>query len=442
MLTMQGILETAMIVFMILIFDVRIGLISLLGVIVFFVINSIMQKAGKMDSEQKVKCDTELVNQIMEYVQGISEVKSYNLLGKQAKRLNDANDACAKTNTKMELVFVPYHFLQGIVTKITGTIIIICCAAFYINGTMNSVYAIGMSISAFILYSSLETAGNYSSLLHVVSVCVDKANDILALNTMDIEGREIEPKSHDIQLDHVSFSYDKRKIIDDVSLSIPEKTTTAIVGPSGGGKSTLCNLIARFWDVDEGEVSLGGINVKDYSMNSLMNNFAFVFQRVYLFADTIENNIKFGNQEATHEQVVMAAKKACCHEFISQLPDGYNTVIGEGGATLSGGEKQRISIARAIMKDAPIIILDEATANVDPENEKELMEAIDALTKEKTIIMIAHRLKTVRNADQIVVIDKGRIVQLGTHNQLMKQDGIYKRFVDSREQAVSWKLAH
>ena len=442
MLTMQGILETTMIICMILIFDVRIGLISLLGVIVFFVINSIMQKAGKKDSEQKVQCDTELVNQIMEYVQGISEVKSYNLLGKQAKRLNDANDACARINTKMELVFVPYHFFQGIVTKITGTIIIVCCAAFYINGTMNSVYAIGMSVSAFILYSSLETAGNYSSLLHVVSVCVDKANDILALNTMDIEGREIEPKSHDIQLDHVSFSYDKRKIIDDVSLSIPEKTTTAIVGPSGGGKSTLCNLIARFWDVDEGEVSLGCINVKDYSMNSLMNNFAFVFQRVYLFADTIENNIKFGNQEATHEQVVMAAKKACCHEFISQLPDGYNTVIGEGGATLSGGEKQRISIARAIMKDAPIIILDEATANVDPENEKELMEAIDALTKEKTIIMIAHRLKTVRNADQIVVIDKGRIVQQGTHNQLMKQEGIYKRFVDSREQAVSWKLAN
>ena len=442
MLTMQGILETTMIICMILIFDVRIGFISVVGVIVFFIINSMMQKAGKKDSEQKVQCDTELVNQIMEYVQGISEVKSYNLLGKQAKRLNDANDACAKINTKMELVFVPYHFFQGIVTKITGTIIIICCAAFYINGTMNSVYAIGMTIASFMLFSSLETAGNYSSLLHVVSVCVDKANDILALNTMDIEGREIEPKSHDIQLDHVSFSYDKRKIIDDVSVSIPEKTTTAIVGPSGGGKSTLCNLIARFWDVDEGEVSLGGINVKDYSMNSLMNNFAFVFQRVYLFADTIENNIKFGNQEATHEQVVMAAKKACCHEFISQLPDGYNTVIGEGGATLSGGEKQRISIARAIMKDAPIIILDEATANVDPENEKELMEAIDALTKEKTIIMIAHRLKTVRNADQIVVIDKGRIVQQGTHNQLMKQEGIYKRFVDSREQAVSWRLTH
>lgn len=441
MLTTQGILETTMIVLMIFIFDWRIGMISAAGVFIFFVINSIMQKAGKSDSEKKVQCDTELISQIMEYIQGISEVKSYNLLGKQAKRLNDANEACAKINTKMELLFVPYHFLQGVVTKITGAIIVIGSAAFYINGTMSAVYAIGMTISAFMLYSSLECAGNYSSLLHVVSVCVDKANAILELDTMDIDGKEIKPQNCDIKLDHISFSYDKRKIIDDVSLSIPEKTTTAIVGPSGGGKSTLCNLIARFWDVDEGKVTLGGVNVKDYSMNNLMNNFSFVFQTVYLFADTIENNIKFGRQDATHEEVVAAAKKACCHEFISQLPNGYDTVIGEGGSSLSGGQKQRISIARAIMKDAPVVILDEATANVDPENEKDLMDAIEALTKEKTIIMIAHRLKTVRHADQILVVDKGRIVQKGTHEQLMTQDGIYKRFVDAREQAVSWKLA-
>lgn len=440
MLTTQGILETTMIVVMILIFDYRIGFISIAGVLIFFIINAAMQNAGKNDSEKKIQCDTELISQIMEYVQGISEVKSYNLLGKQAKRLNDANEACEDINTKMELLFVPYHFLQGIVTKMTGAVIVICSAAFYINGSMNAVNAIGMTIASFILYSSLETAGNYSSLLHIVSVCVDKANEILALDTMDIDGKDIETENHNIKLDHISFSYDKRKIIDDVSLFIPEKTTTAIVGPSGGGKSTLCNLIARFWDVDEGKITLGGVDVKDYSMNSLMNNFAFVFQTVYLFADTIENNIKFGCQNATHEEVVMAAKKACCHEFIMQLPDGYNTVIAEGGATLSGGEKQRISIARAIMKDAPVIILDEATANVDPENEKELMDAIDALTKEKTIIMIAHRLKTVRHAEQIVVIDKGHIVQKGNHEQLMKQDGIYKRFVNAREQAVSWKI--
>ena len=440
MLTTQGILETAMIVLMILIFDWRIGLLSAAGVVIFFMINSIMQKAGKSDSEKKVLCDTELISQIMEYIQGISEVKSYNLLGKQAKRLNAANEACAEINTKMELLFVPYHFLQGAVTKITGAVIVICSAVFYINGTMSSVYAIGMTIAAFMLYSSLECAGNYSSLLHVVSVCVDKANAILELDTMDIDGKEIRPQSCDIALEHVSFSYDKRKIIDDVSLTIPQRTTTAIVGPSGGGKSTLCNLIARFWDVDAGRVTLGGVDVKEYSMNSLMSNFSFVFQTVYLFADTIENNIKFGRQDATHEEVVEAAKKACCHDFISQLPDGYNTVIAEGGSTLSGGQKQRISIARAIMKDAPIVILDEATANVDPENEKELMDAVAALTKEKTIIMIAHRLKTVRHADRIVVVDKGRIVQQGTHEQLMQQEGIYRRFVDAREQAVSWKL--
>ena len=440
MLTTQGILETAMIVLMILVFDWRIGLLSAAGVVIFFMINSIMQKSGKSASEKKVLCDTELISQIMEYIQGISEVKSYNLLGKQAKRLNAANEACAEINTRMELLFVPYHFLQGAVTKITGAVIVICSAAFYINETMSAVYAIGMTIAAFMLYSSLECAGNYSSLLHVVSVCVDKANAILELDTMDIDGKEIKPQSCDIELEHVSFSYEKRKIIDDVSLLIPQRTTTAIVGPSGGGKSTLCNLIARFWDVDAGRVTLGGVDVKEYSMNSLMSNFSFVFQTVYLFADTIENNIKFGRQDATHEEVVEAAKKACCHDFISQLPDGYNTVIAEGGSTLSGGQKQRISIARAIMKDAPIVILDEATANVDPENEKELMDAVAALTKEKTIIMIAHRLKTVRHADRIVVVDKGRIVQQGTHEQLMQQEGIYRRFVGAREQAVSWKL--
>ncbi len=440
MTTSQGILETAMTVVMIYVFDYRIGLLASVGVICFFLVNSRMQNAGKKDSEKKVESDVNLISQVVEYLQAMAEVKSYNLLGSQAKKLNDANLACTKANTKLELTFVPYHFWQVVITKLTGAVIVAASAYFYINGTMSSIYAIGMTITAFILYTSLETAGNYSSLLHTVNVCVDKANAILELDTMDIDGKDMEIDNHDIKLEKVSFSYDKRKIIDDISLFIPEKSTTAIVGPSGGGKSTLCNLIARFWDVDSGSVTLGGINVKDYSMNSLMSNFAFVFQNVYLFADTIENNIKFARQDATHEEVVEAAKKACCHEFISKLADGYNTVIGEGGATLSGGEKQRISIARAIMKDAPIIILDEATANVDPENEKDLVEAIEALTKEKTIIMIAHRLKTVRNADQIVVVDKGKIVQKGTHQQLINEEGIYKRFVEGRKEAVSWKI--
>lgn len=257
---------------------------------------------------------------------------------------------------------------------------------------------------------------------------------------MDIDGEDIEPVSRDIELENVTFAYDNRTIINGVSLKIPEKTTTAIVGPSGGGKTTITNLIARFWDVKSGKVTLGGRNVRDYSFDSLMKNFSFVFQRVYLFEDTIANNIRFGTPEASMETVIEAAKKARCHDFIMSLPDGYDTVIGEGGASLSGGEKQRISIARAIMKDSPVIILDEATANVDPENEAELTKAIEELTKEKTIIMIAHRLKTVEHADQIIVIDGGKIVQQGKHDELLRQEGIYRTFVEDRKKAVSWKL--
>ena len=243
-----------------------------------------------------------------------------------------------------------------------------------------------------------------------------------------------------VALSHVDFSYDSKPILRDVSLTIPEKTTVAIVGPSGSGKTTLCNLMARFWDVQSGSVSLGGRDVREYSYDSLIRNFSFVFQRVYLFSDTIANNIRFGRPDASTEEVMAAAKKARCYDFIMALPDGFDTVIGEGGATLSGGERQRISIARAIMKDAPIIILDEATANVDPENEKELMEAVSELTQDKTVIMIAHRLKTVRNADQIFVVDKGQIVQHGTHDELVAVDGLYRRFVVERQQAAGWKV--
>ncbi len=238
----------------------------------------------------------------------------------------------------------------------------------------------------------------------------------------------------------MDFGYDSRQVLHDVSFTIPEHTSTAIVGPSGSGKTTICSLLARFWDVDSGSVKIGGVDVRDYTLESLMDQISMVFQNVYLFADTIENNIKFGCPDATHEQVVEAARKACCDDFIEALPDGYNTVIGEGGASLSGGEKQRISIARAMLKDAPIVILDEATANVDPENEDRLQKAIEALTRDKTIIMIAHRLKTVRHADQILVVDHGRIVQQGTHEQLIGQPGIYAAFVGGRKQAEGWKL--
>ena len=440
MLTTQGVLTTVLIALMLFLYDWRIGLVLCSGMVLFFAVNSWMQQKAKTIAPRKTKSDSALVEKVIEYVQGIAEVKGYNLTGKTAKKLEAAIDNNTEVNIAMELIFVPFMALQNGVIKLTGVAMTLLSIWFYLQGSMALLTCIGMTICSFMVFASLEQAGNYSTLLRVIGLTVDKAQDILNLPAMDIEGKSIVPENHNVELSNVDFSYEKKKIINNVSLRIPEKTTTAIVGPSGGGKTTLCHLIARFWDADRGSVLFGGRNVKEYSYDSLMRNFSFVFQNVYLFQDTIANNIRFGQEDAPMERVVEAAKKACCHDFIMALPDGYDTVIGEGGASLSGGEKQRISIARAIMKDAPVIILDEATANVDPENEQELMAAIDALTREKTIFMIAHRLKTVRNADRILVVDSGRIVQQGKHEELMREEGIYKRFVQSRELAAGWKL--
>ena len=440
MMVTQGILTTIFVVLMILLFDLRIGGIAVLGVLLYFAVNSLLQKKSKKIAPLKDSSDRKLVEKVLEYVQGIAEVKAYNLTGEKSRALNEAINENSAANTKAEMAFVPIMFLQNLTAKLLGVVVAIVSVAFYLNGTMELLNAVVMILAAFILFGALDTAGNYSALLRNVDLYVGKAQAVLDMPTMDIDGKDIIPSSYDIDVENAEFSYDKRKIIDGISIHIPQHTTTAIVGPSGGGKTTLCHLISRFWDVDKGCVKLGGVDVREYSMDSLMRNFSFVFQSVYLFQDTIANNIRFGQPDAPMEKVIEAARKACCHDFIMALPDGYDTVIGEGGASLSGGEKQRISIARAIMKDAPIIILDEATANVDPESEQELTAAIEALTKEKTILMIAHRLKTVRHADNILVIDNGRIAQSGTHEQLMEQGGIYRRFVESREQAVGWKV--
>lgn len=440
MMVTQGILTTAVVALMILSFDLRIGGIVVIGVFLFFAVNGCLQKKAKTVAPVKDASDRKLVEKVLEYIQGIAEVRSYNLTGEKSKALNQAIDENTAANIKLEITFVPIMFMQSLTAKIIGVVIAAVSVAFCLNGSMELLNAVVMIIAAFILFGALDSAGSYSALLRNVDLNVSKAQSVLDIPTMDIDGQDITPPNYDIDVENVEFSYDKRKTIDGISVHIPQKTSTAIVGPSGGGKTTLCHLIARFWDVDKGCVSLGGVDVKEYSMDSLMRNFSFVFQSVYLFQDTIANNIRFGQPDAPMEKVIEAAKKACCHDFIMALPDGYETIIGEGGASLSGGEKQRISIARAIMKDAPIIILDEATANVDPESEQELTAAIEALTKEKTILMIAHRLKTVRHADNILVIDGGKIVQSGTHDELMHQGGIYRRFVESRELAVGWKV--
>ena len=441
MVTTQGILTTLVITCFVYAFDWRIGLVLTAGIVLYAVFNAVMQGATRPVAPRKHRADEDLVAQVIEYVQGIAEVKNYSMTDDTAKKLDAAIREKQAGDTLLEFAVIPWVTMQNIVTKLTGVCMCILSLHCYFTGSMPLLYCIMMMVSAFMVYESLDSMSSWTALLRNIRISVTKTKEILDMPPMDIDGEELVPVARDIELKNVGFSYDKRKIIDGVSLRIPEKTTTAFVGPSGGGKTTLCHLMARFWDVQEGDVLLGGRNVKDYSFDSLMRNFSFVFQNVYLFEDTVANNIRFGEPEASMERVIEAAKKARCHDFILSLPNGYETVIGEGGASLSGGEKQRISIARAMMKDAPIIILDEATANVDPENETELTAAIEALTKEKTIIMIAHRLKTVRHADQIFVIDKGKITQNGTHEQLLQQEGIYKSFVEGRREAASWKIA-
>ena len=440
MIVCSGLLTTAVITVMILFFDRRIGLILLGGLAVFFLINSGLMKVSSGMAKQKLEKDSALVAKVIEYIQGIFEVRTFRLTGKRSKDLNTAIDENEHANSAMELKLIPFMTMQSFWLKAVGTVIVLTSILLHIDGSMDLLTTIIMIISSYLIYAQLDTAGNYSALLRTVDVSVHQAQEILETPQMDISGEDISPEHFTIKTEDIGFAYEKRKIIEGVTLEIPERTTTAIVGPSGGGKSTLTSLLSRFWDVDEGRVTLDGRDVRDYSMDSLMKNYSFVFQRVYLFEDTIANNIRFGQPDAPMEKVIEAAKKACCHDFIMQLPEGYDTVIGEGGASLSGGEKQRISIARAIMKDSPIIVLDEATANVDPENEADLMKAINALTKEKTIIMIAHRLKTVRGADQILVIDSGKIAERGTHEALMQENGIYRSFVESRREAASWRL--
>lgn len=440
MLVTQGIMTAMMITVSILFYSPYIAAICAAGIFLFLLMNAHMIRVSGQVADGKRKAMETLTEAVLSYIQGIMEVKNYNLVGDSLNTLGDAIHQKQQADFS-ERHILPSLCLQKMIVKLTGVAVCMTAIFLYLNGAMNLAYVIVFLAAAFMLYETLDAVGTYSALLRSVEQAMTQTEEILQAEGMNTEGKETAPENYDIELKNVSFSYGKEPVIQDVSVKIPKHTLTAIVGPSGSGKTTLAKLISRFWDVDRGEVTLGGENIKEFSYNALIQNFSFVFQNVYLFEDTIANNIRFGMTDASMEQVVAAAKKACCHDFILSLPDGYDTVCREGGSNLSGGEKQRISIARAIMKDAPVIILDEATANIDPENEAELTEAIEELTKNKTVIMIAHRLKTVKNADCILVLDAGRIVQQGTHEQLMQEDGIYKRFVESRTKAIGWKIS-
>ena len=399
-----GFFNSVALVIVLLVFDWRIGLVAAAGVLIYLAAAELALRKSAALSGVRQHTQESLVESVLEYIQGMGIVKAFGLERDSTQSIGSAIKASCRDNLKLTKASVPYDAIKQAVVRVFSVLLLLASVWFWLDGSLPLAYGLILVIASFMVFNDLE-------------------------------------KSSEIVFNKVDFSYADRKILDQVSFTITEKTTTAIVGPSGAGKTTMCNLIARFWDVNAGKITIGGTDVRDFKLDSLMKNISMVFQSVYLFADTIENNIKFGCPDATHEQVVEAAKKACCHNFISALPDGYDTVIGEGGGTLSGGEKQRISIARAMLKDAPIIILDEATSSVDPENEDELQRAIEALTHDKTIIMIAHRLKTVRNADQILVLDNAHIVQRGTHAELIQQKGLYADFVSARQEAIGWKLA-
>ncbi len=436
-----GMFNSLAIVLVLIIFDWRIGLIAAFGVLCYLATTEIAVRRSTEGSIKRQNAQESLVEAALEYVQGMGIVKAFGSEKESAQSVNHAIRESCRNNLKLTYESVPFDALKQIVIRIFSFLLLLCSIRFYLNGSLSLAYGVLLVIASFMVFNDLEGAGNMASLLQMLAASMDTANSIDDTPVMDEKGTDLTVPKEDIVFDNVDFSYTDRKILDHVSFTIPEKTTTAIVGPSGAGKTTMCNLIARFWDVDGGKITIGGSDVRDFKLDNLMSHISMVFQNVYLFADTIENNIKFGCPGATREQVVEAAKKACCHDFIEKLPDGYDTVVGEGGGTLSGGEKQRISIARAMLKDAPIIILDEATSSVDPENEEELQHAIEALTKDKTIIMIAHRLKTVRHADQILVLNHAQIEQRGTHEELAAQPGLYADFVAAKQEAIGWKIS-
>lgn len=436
----NGIVIGTMATIFMLLTDWRAGLITLAAVLLTSLINRYMMKRSAILGAERQKAQADMVTDVLEYVQGMGVIKTYSLEN-AARKVDGAFEQSRRANMDAEIGLVPPMIAHQTIFKLASVGILALAPYLLFNGTIDLSSCIMLIFSSFVIFAALELMGSMAAMMRIAEASLKRIEKVEHAPLLDETSKEMDLKRSDIEMRHVSFAYDNRTVIDDVSFIIPERTTTAIVGPSGSGKTTLCNLIARFWDVQKGEVLVGGVNVRDITSESLLKNMSMVFQNVYLFNDTVANNIRFGKAEASMEEVIQVAKKARCHEFIMELPKGYDTVLNEGGSSLSGGEKQRISIARAMLKDAPIVILDEATASVDPENEYYILQALEQLTKNKTVITIAHRLNTVRGADQILVLEEGRIVQRGTHKELVKEKGIYSNFIEIREKSVGWTIA-
>ena len=404
-----------------------------------------MNKVSLKEAACRQDQSEHLTDAVLSFAEGISVIKSYNLIGEKSEELTGNFRRSRDTSTAFERKMTPWTRGLNILYAVGIAAIFALSVWLQQSGSLSLPYLLGVLLFVFDLFSPLKALYGEASRLTVMNAALDRIEAVLNETELPDKGTAHIPNessgSPEICFDNVTFAYQDKEVLHNISFSMQKNTMTALVGPSGGGKSTIANLLARLWDVKSGKVTIRGTDIRDVPLAELMEQISMVFQRVYLFQDTIYNNISMGKPDATEEEVYEAAKKARCYDFIMALPDGFQTVIGEGGATLSGGEKQRISIARCILKDAPIVILDEATASVDTDNESYIQEAINELVKGKTLLVIAHHLNTIRQADQILVISDGRISEQGTHDELMAKAGIYQDFVNIRKKSSGWSLA-
>ena len=429
--------QVILVVFMLL-FSPILGLASAAVVLVIWAVGHHAEKVNLAHSRDKQEQSEHLTDAVLDFVEGIGVIKSYNLLGEKSKQLSDNFDRSCNKSLEYELALAPTTAVLMMATGGGSAVILGLSLYLWWTGALAAPYLIGMVLFVMDLFMPARAFFAQISRLTVMDACMDRIDQVFAEKTLPNEGTETNVQGKTVEFQNVSFAYDEKEVLHDVSFTMQKGTMTALVGPSGGGKSTVANLLSRFWDVKNGSILIDGVDIRKLPLATLMDQISVVFQRVYLFKDTVYSNISMGRPTATREEVIEAAKRARCYDFIMALPEGFDTVIGEGGASLSGGEMQRISIARCILKDAPIVILDEATASVDADNESFIQQAITELCRGKTLLVIAHRLNTIRGADQILVIQNGSVVQKGTHEALMEQEGLYRNFVNVRRESRGW----
>lgn len=431
--------SVAMLVFM-LVYDIRTGLIAGVGIVCYLAVVAVQMKISQKNAPALTAAQNKLSDSILTFLQGIRVTKAFSF--KESSQDTDkAIEESCKANLKLTDISMPAQFISHIVIAVFEAAImfegIYMCA---VTGEISFSYAVILIIFSFMEYASLNQAGSALSMIGMLDSAIEEITELEKCEKLTEYEPAMSAQGKEIVFDRVSFSYGENEVLRNISTTIREGELTAVIGPSGSGKTTLCQLIPRFRDVSSGTVSIGGTDVRHMRYEEIMQKISMVFQRVYLFEDTVMNNIRFGKPDASDEEVYAAAKAARCDEFIRKLPNGYNTILSEGGSSLSGGEKQRISIARAMLKNSPIVILDEATSALDAENEQEILAALGELTKGKTVIMIAHRINTIKNADHIIAIENGQIVQEGTHTELISQKGLYADFIAARQKAAGWML--